>query len=526
MATKVIIFFLLCLICKAEDIYVAQSSAGGDTGADCANAHSLAWLNDASNWGAGAGKVSAGDTVHLCGRFDLAAATQGISALGSGTTGNPITILFETGAILSSPQWGNSASAGIMLTNCSYVDVDGGVNGVIQGTNNGTGLAYAANSSGVYVSSGSYINIRRLMVTNIYVNNPTQSTGSVDTAGSTTQCIYLVGNNDHIRIYSNDLAFSRTGVRVDFDGVTVDNLEIDHNFIHGHCWQIMMGTGTGSSIGTSVSIHDNTLTDWNNWFYPGGSKHPPDVYHTDGIFVYQSDNSPEFAPLIYNNYIYGDLGDASPTAMIYASSGGAVSGSFVLCSAVIYNNLIVFTNEHYWSIATGTKTTNCQIYNNTVIGLTASSGASAFVISGYGHKFNNNLLVGFDSVMGSYNAYITNAFLFGSIDNNLYFNVDNMAAGNPFSENIGTGPTRYFTMAAWKTLGNDVNSITNNPLLNSVYSITSGSPAIGLGTNLNAIFTTDRLGKTRGTLWDIGAYEYQAPSATAISVRAGVITHP
>src|SRR4051812_8173820 len=85
---------------SGKDIYVAQVAQSGDTGADAANAHSAAWFSTSANWGAGSAQISPGDTVHLTGVFSSALAVQA-----SGTEGNPITLLFESNARLSSPAW-------------------------------------------------------------------------------------------------------------------------------------------------------------------------------------------------------------------------------------------------------------------------------------------------------------------------------------------------------------------------------------------------------------------------------------
>jgi hypothetical protein len=58
------------------------------------------------------------------------------------------------------------------------------------------------------------------------------------------------------------------------------------------------------------------------------------------------------------------------------------------------------------------------------------------------------------------------------------------------------------------------------------WALQAGSPAIGAGVSLNAIFTTDILGNIRGSVWDIGAYQHQTARAvspmnatTSVTVR-------
>ena len=110
----------------AEEIYISQMSAGGNSGTDCANSHSAAWFNTTSNWGSETGKIGAGGTVHLCGIFAAPNinATPMLTVQNSGSSGSPITVLFEAGAIIQAPYWGSTGA--INLNGKSYITLDGG----------------------------------------------------------------------------------------------------------------------------------------------------------------------------------------------------------------------------------------------------------------------------------------------------------------------------------------------------------------------------------------------------------------
>ena len=135
---KLIIVIIAALLFNtnalADDIFVAQTAAGGDTGADCSNAHSMSWLNTAGSWGGGGADVDPGDTVRLCGTLTTALTIQG-----GGSDGSLITILFEPGAKFSAATWTTPA-----ITNAGYdyIIIDGGTNGIIDATDNGTSLTY------------------------------------------------------------------------------------------------------------------------------------------------------------------------------------------------------------------------------------------------------------------------------------------------------------------------------------------------------------------------------------------------
>ena len=155
------------------DFYITQNTSGGDTGADCADAHSAAWFNTGSNWHNPKtdGKVGPGDTVHLCGTFTFPAngnpnnAADLLVIPGYGSVGSPITILFETGAIVQAPAL--STNGGILCHyyhGCQgYIVIDGGTNGLVQATDNGSAslnFAYHIDGNGVVVCSGTAIRSR------------------------------------------------------------------------------------------------------------------------------------------------------------------------------------------------------------------------------------------------------------------------------------------------------------------------------------------------------------------------------
>src|ERR1039457_6396851 len=72
-------------------IYLAQTAAGDGSGSSTGNRMALATIN--SSW-----TLNPGDTLSLGGTF-----TNALNIRGSGTAGNPITILFEPNAKFSAP---------------------------------------------------------------------------------------------------------------------------------------------------------------------------------------------------------------------------------------------------------------------------------------------------------------------------------------------------------------------------------------------------------------------------------------
>jgi len=90
----------------APDIYFAQTPAGTGSGDDCADARATSSML-AMDW-------VPGNTLHLCG-----ALTSSITALGSGTSSNPITLTFEPGAYFTAPVW----SSAINLNGFTFIIV-------------------------------------------------------------------------------------------------------------------------------------------------------------------------------------------------------------------------------------------------------------------------------------------------------------------------------------------------------------------------------------------------------------------
>src|SRR5579863_1276929 len=95
-AIAILALTLGCGAARANDIYIAQIAAGSLNGSSCANAFAYGFFNAAANWGAGSNQIGAGTTVHLCGTFTDSLNGTLLTAYGSGATGNPITIQFES----------------------------------------------------------------------------------------------------------------------------------------------------------------------------------------------------------------------------------------------------------------------------------------------------------------------------------------------------------------------------------------------------------------------------------------------
>lgn len=541
------IIFIMCALCISalgSDTYFAATSAGSNNGTSCANAYAY---NDGTH-GLGVAGTWVGDAVlHLCGTFTGTAGTTLITAQGSGTSGHPITLKFETGAILQAPYW--SSSGAVVLNNKSFITVDGGSNGVIQNTANGTNLANQQLSLGLSAASTSNVEIKNLTIQNIYINAGSAATAT-DRAGDQSKDIDFSGTPSHILIHNNTLTNAWAGVFSNFG--SLDTISVYNNTISDHCQGVTVGAGSGGETTNNVQIYNNTITDWWNWQCPAAATYCTgydgvhELCHTDGIILYQpSTNSTAFAPLVYSNYIYGDLGQGSATGFVYCTYGGIAGGSNGT-SCNIFNNLLVqiqhagrTTSNGPWALVTGTSTSNHVIVNNTVAGWASSGSFTAGIVdSSSGDRIENNLYENFGHAFETYwlpdpTAAVTN----WTEDYNIWFNVS-QAGASQWAANQNNG--HFYSYATWQGAGYgyDAHSLTADPLLLGSYTPNVGSPAIHAGTNLTSLCSgnltalcTDKAGASRPAsgAWDIGAYQFtgavSSSFGTGVALGTGIGAH-
>lgn len=484
-------FFLLGVSsARANDIYIAQSASGAANGADCADAFPYTFFNDGSHWPS---PIGPGTTVHLCGTINAAGGTSGLLTFqGGGTAGNLITLKFENGAVLQAPYWGQQGA--ISASGLKYILVDGGANGSITATANGTNLANQQGSgSGVYFANVSNSEIKNMTISNIYVH----ATSPNDLVGGGTYGInWLSGSN--VTIDANTINDAYAGIRYTFSAsATNANVSIFNNTVFNCNWDINVGTGGANAVLNGVLIYGNTIHDWINWDEIGGA-----IFHHDGIFVFTTGIGASVTGLqVYNNLGYGNM--TVMTAHIYLSqTPGSITGSYV------FNNVMYNTSSGYptngfildWA-------TNTSILNNTFVGTAASNtGGSGYVLWGQNPTVKNNIFA------LNYVSLLTNTgAIVAASDFNDFFNVKDVGRyGLPF----------YVSLADWRAgTGFDANSVTTDPLLNAAsippYQLTSvASGAYRKGVNLTSLcgtvpaLCTDAAGNARPSIggWDMGAY--------------------
>ena len=497
----------------AEDIYISETLQGADTGSNYSNSHSASWFNTSGNWAnpKQSGKIGPGDTAHLCGTITTQLTTQV-----SGNSGSPITILFESGAKYSNTTW--TASTAAITINKNYITLDGGTNGIIEATDNGTTSAfggtktYNRNIDGVLINASNNVTVKNLTIRTIY-----------DRLASSADCmrvgynIYSTGQSSNLTITGNTISDGFYGIYVvlnDSDNVTVNN-----NTITNTSTGINIAPGNTSVTGNHINIYGNDVR--------GGTKYDGvfDVncqtngcsascltdtwHHQDGMHLFsQGDTGWVNNVNVYNNYLQ-DFGTHS-TAHIYIEKHG-------MQNVKIYNNVLVNTGTNYASNGMiGIKAADgVKIYNNTLVGAGTSNNIGIYWLSSggvtsQGGDIKNNIISSVRTFIG-WDSGTT----FTSNYNNFY-----NGNSSPFYDSS----TGFYNLIWWTGQGYDANGATVNPQLDSNYKLTSSSPASIKrgGANLSSIFTIDKDNMPRLAVagWSLGAYQAKIPnSPTSLQIQ-------
>lgn len=521
----------------AGDVYLAQSDTGSASGASCANAKAYTYFNSAGNWSATPTgvQIGPGTTVHVCGTITISGGASALVVQGDGAAGNPVIVRWEPGAVLQSPYFAgfnvngscsSNCGGAVNITNHDYIVIDGGSSGIIQNTANGVSLANQQPSVGVYARSNNVI-VRGLTIRNLYLNDGASS-GATDIGGYHSVGITVFGGTSSVVVCGNTISAASIGILSSTETTGRGSPSCQSNTFTGGAyylsnvisdshWHIKIGGGG------EANVAGNEISDWLKWQYPTSA------YHTDGIIIF-GDPDKIVDTWVYNNYIHGDLGDGSPTGFVFCTYGGTGSGS----KCTIFNNVFVGeggqldTKTVFWPHGPdGHPLGPFRLYNNTFVNSGYHIGGNGDAITVYDAR--NNLFVGGPGGQTYFYSQQSAANLFSNltVNNNLYYRGRTLGAWN-------WGGGTYASLAAWRTAcssgggsgGCDSAAVAADPLLTGTYSLSSGSPAIGAGANLSSLGITalnsDKAGAARGSVWDIGAYQYStAPPPSAGINRRG-----
>lgn len=452
----------LTSVAAAETLYVAQTATGNGSGADANNRMAVTTASTSTAWAAGAGKISAGDTLSLGGVF-----SSRLMLAGSGAAGSPVLVLFEPGAKFSAPSWTSVGSA-IVVSGRSHLVIDGGTNGVIECTASGTGLANTANCYGIEVRANSAaIEIRNLLVRDIFVRKPQQS-GSYPGNG-----VRFNGSATDCAVHHCTFEDMNTGVFVAYSGTTT-NLRIHDNRVTNATTAIIIGgAGSGGKI-VRPKIFHNTINLGNTGSDAAGGN----TNHNDGIQLFANAGELVDQPEIYANTIGPDMGvSTATTAWVFLEGyvqAPLVSNNLFLCAS----NVATPTNGFVYVKGLSGYKHNARVLNNTIV----SSGQRGAGINSNG---------GADGTIAR---------------NNVFLNL-NVAIYLPSSTAASVTHNCFWNNDSTDTSG--TNAFNVDPKLDASFRPMAGSPLINAGADLSGQGVVgDRSGAARTGAWDIGAYEF------------------
>jgi hypothetical protein len=498
-----LLVLFVAMFAFANDIYIAQNSAGGNTGADCADARSVSWFNSSSNWGSGAAQIGPGTNVHLCsGTYTGGGgASDYLTFQRSGTSGKPITLIADQGPVtITSTSWSGPV---INLAGKSYVTVNGTsskdtANGTsannltIEATLNGTSAGKCSGGSctsqtdgGICVNNGSPNgNSSNVTITNVTCQNLYVISSPADNGGENTSCfdIWNVDNGvvqNNVCTYAKWIRFSYAvgstyaNPVLTYSGNNLSNMD--------HPLFITASDTSGVAVASGFYIYGNTYGSMAAWDNNADNNHHDWIAHISANG--SASSLTDF--YIYNNTAAGDVGANANAAIFTANDGGGI-----LSNINVFNNLAVNTSTNHCfanGFITWSNGGSMRAVNNTFVSHTPYNGCTnngenvpgddAVVYEGgsTGLTFENNIVQGM-----AHNAIYTDGS--GTSVTAINYNDDYNVGGWDW---MGEETTTFST---WQSdCRCDGNSITKNPSLSSsTYVPTSGSPVISAGLDLNA----------------------------------------
>jgi len=497
--------------------YIAQTAGTFSGGSACNGQTTItpATFNGTTN--------AAGDLDYICGTITVAANTEALKVNGSGTSASPITLKFDSGAVLSSPEWPADGTGGaIDVGGNSYIVIDGngGANGwtqgIIEATANGDSGAPClsgsctdhGDSNGVEGDGATYITVTGLAIIDMYV-----TTGNPNPGGGT--CVYDVGSATGWTVSNNLMHDVGWCVEFQYEGTT-SNITISGNTIYNIDHGIALGGPESGATLSNVTISGNNIHDYSNWDTSN------DEWHHDGVHIwgYNDNGSDHISGITINNNKFGGCIGQNVTAHVFIeqNAGGDTN-------VTVYNNSFIDTcsgNENDGMLAVEDSAAAPLIYNNTFI------GASTDTCAGFGDgspsniTFVNNVVSGCGIFM-----YVPSpaSFAAGGLHNNIY-------AACPGSNCFAyhDGDTNAFS--SWQSAtGQDASpsAYVSTADLSAAGVPQSGSPVIGAGVNLTSLSITaldsDITGAARPAVgaWTVGAYTNTGVTPAAPTGLTGTI---
>lgn len=291
--------------------------------------------------------------------------------------------------------------------------------------------------------------------------------------------------------------------------------DIHHNIFTGHhTWAVNIANASKNDI-TDNYFHDNTLYDVNRYYTPGER-------HGNWMFVFTSGTGALNNTKIYNNKFYNSYYPTVVKSTAFVQF--KVSSSAVCNGLYIYNNVMFNTDSNGLQIGVyrgyNGALSNIHIYNNTFYDINSGTPLSVGNGDWYPERLSNLYIKNNNFVNGSFLIAVPDVSNMSGI---VEIDYNNYYSSRPSKIKMSTynGLTKthsFLTWEQWQALGYDLNGIgpqsdplfVNTAIISNVFdlSLKSNSPCIGRGYKLGVPYDKDYKGKSRGELWDIGAYQY------------------
>lgn len=519
------IVLLFCSSAFATTRYVA-ATAGTFTGGTACNGQTAitpTTFNGTS--------LSAGDVTYLCGTMTGSAGATIITPANGGSSGNPVIINFDTGAILQAPYCSGSNGC-LDIHGLSYVTVNGQNTGTIQNTANGDGLANQHISIGIYAYSCTTCIIENLTISDIYIAIKNYSS---PLGGTMTQMNAIAINGTNNVVTGNTIHDCGWCVYDQYQNGDT-NMQVTFNNIYNWDHAIMFAaSGAYACTAPCYIQHDNRIHDNINFETSGC------VYHLDGLHTFGTSGSTMDGVYLYNDYYYGSLSGTCSSGFIFIEGGGSSTPSNMK-NLYMWNEVgdatgADGTNSNGW-FGLFSASVSMNVYNNILLYNNSNDNTACWALGGKsGGNVVNNLTFENNAVNGCNSGIeITQSGALSgttTIDYNFY--------GSTCGQNNNcyqwNGGSFSGTFSAWKTACScDSHSQTSSysgALLNSDGSPQVSSPVLLQGLNFSSIATgnlaTLQNDTTKGgtrtsiarptgtcgsqgsaTCWAQGAYQFQS----------------
>lgn len=363
----------------ATNIWVSNSGSGDQSGRDTYNTTSINWLNTSTNWGKNLAQVVPGAIIHLVGNI-----STNIIIKGSGLSNQPTTLLFESNAVMSAPAWIGTGLSAIYVKTSTNIVIDGGANGLIECTANGTPAFFSKSAicNGVYLDGCENCVIKNLTIRNIYQGKTNEVPANFAASG-----IKIKGSR--IMVMNNSLYYMPFAVY--FILYNDHDITIFKNTMQRCGMGVFGGIGTDGCSATRLTIQQNRIIDTSDWGYNDGIKlfgRPATRDLFSSIDISCNIIGPKISipthpatawilvdqgwfqdVAIYNNVLLGCFNDDAANGYI-TLGGSPLVYNLGLCpmNARTYNNTIISQGTNVdIAILLGKSSTGHRLFNNNIV---------------------------------------------------------------------------------------------------------------------------------------------------------------